>query len=100
MSSLHGKISVVGDPSRAEADRGAATAALKAGPRKALPGVIDLLYNVDAKVRASGLEIVKAMTGKTYGYDPKAGEKARGAAVGRLNEDIKAHPELLQGRGG
>jgi len=93
-------VQVVGDPSRAEGDRAAAAAALKAGPRKALPAIIDLLYSPDPKIRASGLEIVKAMTGKTYGYDPRAGEKARGGAVAKLNEDIKIHPELLQGNGG
>ena len=93
-------LTVIGDPAHAETDRKAATAAVKAGPRRALSAVIDLLYSGDTAARAFGLEIVKAMTGKTYGYEPKAGELARRAAIGRLNDDIKAHQELLQGGGG
>ena len=62
--------------------------------------MIDLLYNAEPKIRTLGLEIVKSLTGKTYGYDPKASEKARAAAVRRLNDDIAANPALLQGNGG
>ncbi|MCC7139386.1 MAG: hypothetical protein IT460_13265 [Planctomycetes bacterium] len=93
-------VGVVGDAARPEGDRRAAADALKRGPRKALPAVIDLLYNAEPKIRTLGLEIVKSLTGKTYGYDPKASEKARAAAVRRLNDDIAANPALLQGNGG
>jgi hypothetical protein len=93
-------VSVVGDAARADGDRSFAVQALKAGPRKALPAVVDLLYSADVKARAYGIEIVKAMTGKTYGYDPKAGEKSRAAAVRKLNEEIASNPGLLQGTGG
>ena len=93
-------VSVIGDAARADADRAFAVQAVKTGPRKALPAVVDLLYSADVKARAYGIEIVKAMTGKNYGYEPKASEKARATAVRRLNEDIAAHPELLKGPGG
>ena len=43
---------------RADGDRQAAATALKAGPRKAVNAVVDLLYSPDAKVRAAGIEIV------------------------------------------
>jgi hypothetical protein len=93
-------VSIVGDAARPDGDRAFAAQALKAGPRRALPAVVDLLYSADVKARAHGIEIVKAMTGKTYGYDPKGGEKARAAAVRKLNEDLTANPALLQGTGG
>lgn len=93
-------VSIVGDAARAEPDRAAATQALKAGPHKALPAVVDLLYSPDVKARAHGIDIVKAITGKNYGYDPRGGEKSRQTAVRKLNEDMTAHPELLQGGGG
>jgi hypothetical protein len=93
-------VQIIGDAARPEPDRIAAATAIKAGPHSALTTVRDLLYNGDVKVRAMGLDIVKGITGKSYGYDPKASEKARGLAVRRLNDDIEAHPELLQGGGG
>ena len=93
-------VPIVGDPARSDLDREAAALALRTGPHRALPAVVDLLYSPDLKTRTFGIEIVKGMTGKTYGFEPKASEKARAAAVRRLNEDIDKHPELLQGGGG
>ncbi len=93
-------VQIVGDPTRSDLDRDAAASALRLGPHRALPAVVDLLYSPDLKSRTYGIEIVKGIAGKTYGYDPKASEKARAAAVRRLNEDIAQHPDLLQGGGG
>ncbi len=93
-------VDVVKDASRADADRDAAAKALAGGPHRALSVVVDLLYNPDVKAREWGIEVVKAMTKKTYGYDPKAGEKSRSAAIQRLQKDLQEHPDLLQGGGG
>jgi len=93
-------VQIVADPSRSDSDRDAAAEGLRIGPRKALPAVVDLLYSQDLKSRAHGIGIVRGITGKNYGYDPKGSEKARAAAVRRLNEDIAEHPELLIGGGG
>lgn len=93
-------VDLVKDASRSDSDREAAAKVLSAGPRRALPVVVELLYNVDLKARTLGIGIVKALTGKTYGYDPKGGEKARSAAAARLQKDLQDHPELLQGSGG
>jgi len=92
-------VQIVSDPARSDPDRDAAAQALRMGPSKALPAVVDLLYSQDLKSRAYGIEIVKGITGKNYGYEPKASEKARAAAVRRLNDDIAAHPELAGGGG-
>ena len=43
------------------------------------------------------LVLMDAMMPEQDGYDPKAGEKSRRAAVGRLQKDIEEHPELTQG---
>ena len=73
---------------------------MKSGPHKALPAVIDVLYSADLKARQLGIEIVKAMTGNSYGYDPRGSDKGRQTAVRRLNDDLSKHPEMLSGGGG
>jgi hypothetical protein len=94
-------VDVVRDTSRPESDRAAVAEALKKGPRKALDALVDVLYSPDVKVRAMGIDIVKALTGgKSYGYDPKAGEKARGAAVSKLRKDLNDNPKMTEGSGG
>lgn len=90
-------VSIVGDAARPEGDRAAGAAALKAGSKKALPAVVDLLYSADLAARTYGIDIVKALAGKTYGYDPRGGEKSRQTAVRKLNEDL---PKLLKDAGG
>jgi hypothetical protein len=91
-ASVQRLIDILQEGSRSDPDRQAAADAIKAGPKKALPALIDLLYNPDLKVRTVGIDIVKAMTGKNYGYDPKASEKARAAAVARFRKDLDEHP--------
>ena len=94
-------VDLVMDGARPDADRAAAAEALKKGPKKALRAVVDLLYSPDVKVRTTGLDVIKTLTGgKTYGYDPKAADKARGAAVQRFTKDLADHPEMLEGTGG
>jgi hypothetical protein len=92
-------VGVVCDAARSDGDRQAAAAALKAGPHRALPAFADVLGNADASIRAVGLDLVKSMTGKTYGYEPRAGEKARREAVQRFLKDLDDHPDLLKGSG-
>ena len=80
----------IGESTRPEIDRTAAASALKAGPHRAVGAAIDLLYSPDVKTRAYGIDVVKALTGKDYGYDPKAGEKARSGAIRKLQADLPA----------
>lgn len=79
---------LVGESTRADVDRAAAATALKSGPHRAVGAAIDLLYSPDLKTRVYGIEIVKALTGKDYGYDPKASEKARSGAIRKLQADL------------
>jgi hypothetical protein len=93
-------VDLVKDLARTDADRKAAADALKTGPRSAVNAVVDLLYNPEEKIRAIGIDVVKGLIGKTYGFEPKSGEKARSAAIKRMRKDLEDHPELLQGNGG
>lgn len=83
-------VRIVGETTRSEVDRRAAVNALKLGPKRAAAAAVDLLYDADLKTRAFGIEIVKALTGKDYGYDPKSGDKARSTAVKRIQADLPA----------
>lgn len=83
-------VRIVGEATRPDLDRQAAANALKLGPHRAAAAAVDLLYSSDVKARAYGIEIVRALTGKDYGFDPRAGEKARSAAVKKLQADLPA----------
>lgn len=89
-------VRVIGESARPDVDRAAAVSALKAGPHRAAAAAVDLLYSPDLKSRAYGIEVVKALTGKDYGYDPKAGEKARSGAIRKLQSDL---PSLAKAPG-
>jgi hypothetical protein len=87
----------IADAGAPKAARDALAEAVSAGPRKAVNGVLDLLYSPDVESRAYGAGIVKRLLGKDYGYQPKAGEEQRRDAIRRLNEDIRKNPALLNG---
>jgi hypothetical protein len=90
-------IKVVGDAGAAKPSRDAAAAALSAGPKKAVRGVIDLLYRPDVESRTYGCDIVRKLLGKDYGYNPKGSEEKRSEAIKKINEDLKRNPGLLEG---
>lgn len=83
-------VKLVGETTRADLDRQAIVDALKAGPKRASAASVDLLYSTDTKTRTFGIEIVRSLTGKDYGYDPKSGEKSRSAAIKKLQADLPA----------
>jgi hypothetical protein len=89
-------LAVVKDTVRTAEVRQLAADALSAGTKVIVPQVLDLLYDPDLGTRTYGVGIVKALLGKDYGYNPKASEAARSASIRKINEDLKARPELLQ----
>jgi hypothetical protein len=89
-------LAVVKDGNRSDESRQAAADALAAGTKSSVPHVLDLLYDADLATRTRGIQVVKALLGKDYGYNPKASEAARSAAIRKINDDLKEHPELLQ----
>jgi hypothetical protein len=93
-------VKAAGDTTRSPADRAALVGALRKGPRRAAVAAVDLLYHADPGVRGAGVDVIRSLLGKDYGYDPKGSPKARAAAIQRLNKDLQEHPELLEGTAG
>ena len=89
-------VKVVADGGRPERTRRAAANALSKGSKKAVRAIVDLLYSEDEVARELGAGVVKALLGKTFGYKPKGSEKSRSAAIRKLNQALKDHPELLE----
>jgi hypothetical protein len=89
-------VELLKDESRSDAVRWAIVACLSAGPKKAVPTLIPLLYHEDVKVREYGIGIVKALLGKSYGYKAGGSPKSRSKAVQKLNDDLKNNPGLLE----
>jgi len=52
---------------------------------KAVPLVIDGLYAPDKLTRKLSIDVVKAVTGKTFGFSPTGREKSRSKAIQKLN---------------
>jgi hypothetical protein len=87
---------IIADTSRPEPARKAAAEALSGGTRAVVPSLVDLLYSSDETTRELGIGIVKALLGSTYGYRASASDKSRSAAIRKLNDDLKEHPDKLQ----
>lgn len=90
-------VKVLGDAATAKGAKDALSQALGGGPRKAVRDVIDLLYRPDADTRAYGIEIVRRLLGKDYGYPAKGSEEQRSDAIRRLLDELKKKPTLLDG---
>lgn len=90
-------VKAVGDGGSTKAARDALVEALGAGPRKAVNDVLDLLYRPEVEVRTAGIEVVRRLLGKDYGYAPKGSEEQRSEAIRRLLDDLKKKPTLLDG---
>ncbi|MGE0191798.1 MAG: hypothetical protein AB7T63_07110 [Planctomycetota bacterium] len=82
------------DPSLDAATRAAVEEALSKGPKRAVSAALDLLYDVSLEARTSGIAIVKAHLGKDFGYNPKANESRREAALKKITDAIQKDPEL------
>ena len=90
-------VKLVADPEAAKPSRDAAAQALSTGPKKAVKLVSDLLYSEDVETRAYGIQIVKALLGKDYGFKPKGSEKRRSAATKKMFADWEKNPGQLEG---
>ncbi|MCB9900128.1 MAG: hypothetical protein H6826_02150 [Planctomycetes bacterium] len=82
------------DPSLEEAVRTSIEEALSKGPKRAVSAALDLLYDGSVEARTSGIAIVKAHMGKDFGYNPKANESRREAALKKITDAIQKDPEL------
>jgi len=58
------------------------------GDPKVVPLVIDGLYSEDKLSRQYSINVIKSVTGKTWGLSAGGGEKARRAAIQKLNQHL------------
>jgi hypothetical protein len=55
---------------------------------KMVPPLIDGLYAEDKLTRKLAIGVIKSMVGKTFGYSPTGGDKARSKAIQKLNAHL------------
>ena len=89
-------LEILRDESRGPVVHQAVITALSTGPKRAVRGVMELLYNEQLAVREYGIQIIAAILGKDYGFKAKGSEKSRTAAIRALNDALKKDPSLLK----
>jgi hypothetical protein len=67
------------------------------GNPRVVPLMIDGLYSADKRTRELSIAVIKALTGKNFGYSAGAGEKARSQAIRKLNEHLVEHRDRYYG---
>ena len=70
----------------------AAAAILASGDLMLVPNLVVLLYSEDLPTRTIGNDLVKGMTSKNFGYDPKADEEKRSRAIVKVVEYLQKYP--------
>ena len=58
---------------------------------KMVPPLIDGLYSEDKQTRKLTIGVIKSIVGKTFGYSPAGGDKARSKAIQKLNAHLAAN---------
>ena len=58
------------------------------GDPKIIPAVIDGLYSEDKTTRKLTIDVIKSITGKTWGLSPSGSEKKRREALQKLNQHL------------
>ena len=61
---------------------------IERGDPKVVPALIDGLYSEDKTTRKLTIQIIKSLTGKTWGLSPSAGEKKRRECIQKLNRHL------------
>ena len=72
-----------------------ALALIAAGDKRLVPKVVGLLYADDVETRSLGRSLVRGLTNKNFGYDPKANEDKRSKAIQKLIAYIQKKPKLF-----
>jgi hypothetical protein len=61
---------------------------------KSVPPLVDVLYSEDKTSRGLGIDVIKAIVGKSFGYSPTGGETARSKAIQKLNAYLAENKQL------
>jgi hypothetical protein len=80
-----------------EAREAAAQVLCERGDPKAVPVVVDGLYSQNVLTRKLSFRVVKLITGKSFGYSPTSGEKARTKALEKLNAHLVQNRDRYYG---
>jgi len=70
-------------------------ALIASGDKKLVPKVVGLLYAEDVETRSLGRDLVRGLTNKNFGYDPKAKQDKRSKAIQKLIGYIQKKPKLF-----
>ncbi len=73
--------------------RDAARALVESGDKTVVPRLVNVLYSEDELTRELGAQVLKGLTGKTFGYVPGAPEESRRKAIQRLIKYIQKKPK-------
>jgi len=72
-----------------------AQALIAAGDKKLVPKVVGLLYADNVETRTLGRDLVRGLTNKNFGYDPKADEEKRSKGIQKIIQYIQKNPKLF-----
>lgn len=91
-------LDVVADP---DVDRKireeAAQLVIDSGDKSVAPFLVPLLYSTDLVVRDLGNDLVQKIVGRTFGYNPKADEEKRSAAIQKILKHIQQNASQFGG---
>jgi hypothetical protein len=68
---------------------------IASGDAKLVPKVVGLLYADNVETRTLGRDLVRGLTNKNFGYDPKADEEKRSKGIQKIIEYIQKNPKLF-----
>lgn len=69
----------------------AAERAKQVGDKRIVPLLVDGLYSTDADARRVTADVLRGLTGKSFGYRADASEESRKKAIQEFNEYLKKH---------
>jgi hypothetical protein len=87
---------VLSDAGVSPALRQTAAASLAAsGHRNVVPKAVSLLYSEDLTTRQLGDQVIRALSGKNFGYDPRSDAEKRSKAIQKLLQYIQKNPAMF-----
>jgi hypothetical protein len=74
----------------------AAEALIATGDKKLVSPLVSLLYSEDETTRKLANDVIKALTGKSFGFNASADEEKRSKAIQKILKHIKKNPKLYK----
>jgi hypothetical protein len=87
---------VLSDPEVSVVLRQTAASTLAAsGQKNVVPKAVSLLYSEDLTTRQLGDQVIRALSGKNFGYDPRSDADKRSKAIQKLLQHVQKNPALF-----